>query len=233
MTRSGRYISVYSLPEGLQGHLASGFLTLNSRLYRSFFGAILNRALLGLVAGALVIDIATGGSPHALLWVLVQLLLLPALMAAEETLHLLVFLQKGFPSQALELVVLCRLTSRGRRLICYGAALRFPGPLGPRDRIHISAPGPVGSLLLAAILWSGISLYSGSLAGALTHHQFLPITLYLLSSLWPFRGVLPTDLANILRARKEGGYSLLKTLRACLASLALVWVSLRQVVGRG
>ena len=190
---------------------------------------MLNGALLGFVAGAVVIQIATGGSPWVLLWTLGQLLLLPALMAAEETLHLLVFLQKGFSCKDIELVVLHRLTSGGKRLICYGAALRFAGPLKPVDRIHISAPGPVCSLLLAVMIWSAISLYSGSITGALGHRQFLPVTVYLLSSLWPFRAVLPTDVANIIQARKEAGYSLPRTLWACLASLGLAWVSLRQV----
>lgn len=208
------------------------FLSLNLRLYRSFFGAILNGVLLIIVVGALFVDGWTRGWCTPLFWVLLQLLMLPFFMAGEEFLHLLVFLQKGLRPETLDLVVVYRVTAKRKRLICYGGAVRFRGSLRPMDKIHISAPGPLFNLLLAVAVWLVISLRSGPIFGKLTHLHSLPITFYLLSSLWPFDAILPTDLANILRAKKEGHYGLLRTFQGCLASLRLVWASLKQILRR-
>lgn len=231
-SESARQLRVYSLPEEIGLYPLRALLLLNVWLFRSFFGAILNGVLLVVVLGVLLMDGWTRGSAGPLFWILGQLFMLPSLMAGEEFLHLLVFLQKGFRLQALDLVVVYKITAKGKRLICYGGAVRFKGLLRPMDKIHISAPGPLVSLLLAVVVWSVISLRSGSIFGELIHLQSLPIMFYLLSSLWPFNAVLPTDLSNILRARKEGHYGLLRTLGACLASLRLIWVSLNRILRR-
>jgi hypothetical protein len=194
-------------------------------MYGSFFGAILNTALLVAVAGILLVTGWLQGSFTPLFWVLLQLLLLPALMALEEFFHLWVCLQKGLPQKGIDLVAAFRMTAGGRRLICYGCAVRYKGFLTPLDRIHISAPGPLFCLILAAALWSIVFLVSGSFFENLPQHRLLPFTLYLLSSLWPYKAVLPTDLANIIEAKREGRYRVVRTLGACLESLKLMWSS--------
>ena len=196
---------------------------LSLRMYGSFFGAILNGALLMVVAGILFVAGWTRGSFTLLFWISPQLLLLPALMASEEFLHLWVCLQKGLPQKAIDLVAAFRMTAEGRRLICYGCAVRYRGHLTPLDKIHISAPGPLFCLLVAAALWSLIFLGSGSFFENLPQHRFLPLTLYLLSSLWPCSAVLPTDVANIIEAKREGRYPAMRTLGACFESLRLIW----------
>ena len=188
--------------------------------------------LLAIVMAILLIHWWIRGSCTILFWTLGQILILPFLMAGEEFLHLLIFLQKERLAEALDLVVVYKMTSRGRKLICYGGAVRFRGVLRPIDKIQISAPGPLVSLLLAMAVWLTISLHSGSIFGEALHIQFLPIIFYLLSSLWPFRTVLPTDMVNILRARKEGHFGMWRTLGACLVSLWLIWTSLIQLLRR-
>jgi hypothetical protein len=232
MKRRGYRLRVYSLSEEVGRKPFGVLLFLNIRLYGSFFGAILNGMLLAIVMAILLIHWWIRGSCTILFWTLGQILILPFLMAGEEFLHLLIFLQKGRLAEALDLVVVYKMTSRGRKLICYGGAVRFRGLLEPIDKIHISAPGPLVSLLLAMAVWLTISLHSGSIFGEPLHIQFLPIIFCLLSSLWPFRTVLPTDMVNILRARKEGHFSMWRTLGICLASLWLIWTSLIQLLRR-
>lgn len=227
MPRADRKVQLkaYRLPVEIRRRPMRAFVSLSILMYGSFFGAILNGALVMAVAGILLVAGWTQGSFTPLFWVLSQLLLLPALMAFEEFLHLWVCLQKGLPHKAIDLVAAFRMTAEGWKLICYGCAVRYRGRLTPLDRIHISAPGPLFCLLLAVALWSFVLLSSGSFVENLPQHLFLPLTLYLLSSLWPHGAVLPTDLANVIRAKREGRYSPMRTLGACLESLRLIWSS--------
>jgi hypothetical protein len=222
-----RQLRVYRPWEEMPPRPVRTFLSMNIVLHRSFWGTPLNGALLGLLAGVLVVGAGGRGSFQNLRWVLWQLAVLPTLMASEEFLHLLVFLHKDLPREALHLVVVYGVTAGGRKLICYGSALRFRGSLNPLDKIHISAPGPILSLFGASAMWAIILWKSASLLVVL---QVLPITSYFLSALWPRGGVLPTDLANIRQAKKEGHYGLPATLGACVAGLGMIWVSFKQIV---
>lgn len=232
MPRADRKVQliVCCLPMKIRRYPMKAFVSLSIRLYGSFFGAIVNIALLMVVAGILLVASFTRGSLTLFFGVSLQLLLLPTLMAFEEFLHLWVCIQKGLPQKAIDLVAAFRMTAGGRRLICYGCAVRYRGFLTPLDRIHISAPGPIFCLLLALALWSLVFLDSGSYMGNLLQHRFLPLILYLLSSLWPYSVVLPTDLANIIRAKREGRYSVMRTLGACFESLRLIWSSSLSII---
>jgi hypothetical protein len=233
MARSRLQLRVCGLSGVLENHPIRAILFLNLRLYRSFFGALVNQAALILMVA--ILGLRWGilhQTSQALCWVLLQLLAMPFLMSAEEYLHALVFVYKGLPWDHLDLVSFYRVGRKGRRWICYGGAIRYQGHLSPRDRIHISAPGPLFSSHLGLAIWAAACFLDGSLLVGPAQIHSWPIVLYLLSSLWPVRGTLPTDMANILRAKSEGQYSLVQTVGFCLDSCRLVWRSLAQMSRR-
>jgi hypothetical protein len=199
------------------------FLFLSLNLYRAFFGALLNRLLVAVAMGTCLVDIVFFQASWSRLWFCLQLLLWPLLMAGEEFLHILVFLQKRLPPERLDLVTAYRVGCRGRRWICYGGAVRYRGALGPSDIILISAPGPLVGLLGAGTLWLVISLSCASLTPQAAHILAMPTLLFLMSSLWLFRDIFPTDLANILKAKRDGSLGCWHTLKLCLKSASLIF----------
>jgi hypothetical protein len=197
-------------------------LFLMARLLQAFWRGPLNGLLLSLTALSVLWPGSRVASPRS--WLLLQLILLPFLMALEEFLHTVVFVRKGLPLARLDLVTVYRVSRKGFKWFCYGAAIRWCGPLAPRDRIHISAPGPLMNLILAAALWSVCSLAAGGVPAGGLHVTFAPLLGYLLSSLVPLPAPIPNDMYNIMRAGREAGYDWRQTVRICSQSLSLLLI---------
>jgi len=196
------------------------FLFLNRELYAAFLCAPVNALLLLLTAGMTLLRVHRGGGVLSGGCVPLQLILWPFLMALEEFQHVLVFLQMKKPDSEIDLVTVHRIGRKGRSMVCYGGAVRH---LDPVDRIRISSPGPAMGLFGILLLWSIISLASGSLYAAGAHLTALPTLLYLLSGLWPFQAPFPTDMSNILRAKVEGRMSWRQVLSVGLGGLGMIF----------
>jgi hypothetical protein len=216
--RQLRAYSLAALVRQPPGHL---LLALFIRIHGDFWRGAVNIALVGLSSAYALLRWLGQGDP-IWWWLPIQLLIMPGLMAVEESLHARVALRKKMPVGGLQLVTVCRM-HRGICWLCDGAALRICGRLSPLDRMHISAPGLFLNMVLAGLLWAVCACLDGRLLWGRAHWVSLPLAGYLFSSLVPLGPVMANDLVNIFRAAQEAGYGWIRTTRECWYGLVLAF----------
>ncbi len=192
------------------------------RIERDFWGGAINGLLLIACLGCAGLRWLRQGDAVGW-WLILQLGLIPALMAAEEYLHLVVMSRKKMRPGLIDLVVVYRAGRSGFPWWCCGAAVRLRGEVSSQDRIHIAVPGPVLSLVLMVPLWLACGLIDRHPWWGRAHLTALPALSYLAGSWIPLPAALTPDVVVILRAGRAAGYHWRRITRECLRGLKFVW----------
>ena len=215
-------LKTYAIHETLLSRSGRMLLDLMWRIERDFWLGAFNGGLLILCLGWAGFRWLRQGDATGW-WLLLQLSLIPALMAVEEFLHLMVMARKNIRPDLIDLVMVYHTGRRGFPWWCCGTAVRLRGKVSSQSRIHIAVPGPALSLVLMAPLWLACGLLDRHPWWGRAHLTALPALSYLAGSWIPLPAALRPDVVVMLRAGRAAGYPWMRTLRECLRGLRFVW----------